>query len=249
MAFDPQNDLERSLMQASEDAAQRPQFYQDFLKADLFAIEEGPPRQSGPLALAKGAPVTLMTFNREGHTIVPIFSSLPRMQAFIKKEVNYVAMKTPDFLNMTKGTTLVLNPGSDYGKEFTAAEIASILDGSFWRPTDSYVTQQASKVLIGQPANYPSELVAALGRYFQTAPQVKRAFLAHYFNPERDQKPHTLIAVEVTSDWEEVLSNAGVVTQTVRIPDPPVDFLQITGQAGVEEHFKTVKPFYEKQPA
>jgi F0F1-type ATP synthase membrane subunit a len=59
-----------------------------------------------------------------------------------------------------------------------------------------------------------------------------RAYLAHFFNPERDEKPHTLIGVETTGDWNSVMSGAGIVARDVPIPDPPVDFLQITGKGG-----------------
>jgi hypothetical protein len=247
MPFDPLNDLERSLIAAAKDPAHRPQFYRDFLSSDIFVIEDAPPGEStGPRAIQKGSQISLLTYERDGNRIIPIFSSLPRMQTFIKREASYIAMPAPDFLKMTRGATLVLNPGCDYGKEFTPGEIASILDGSLWRPTDVYTTPKQTRVLIGQPANYPTELVAAVTRYFQTMPQVTRAYLAHFFNPDRDQKAHTLIAIEVTGDWDEVSSGAGLVAREVKVPDPPVDFLQLTGKPGLEEHFKTLKPFYEK---
>jgi hypothetical protein len=248
MPFDPTNELERSLLQAAKDPAHRPQFYRDFLNSEIIAVEEGPPRQStGPRNLEQGAPLSLVTFERDGHTIIPVFTSLPRLQAFIKHEANYIAMKTPDFLQMTKGTNLLLNPGSDYGKEFTAAEVASLLDGSLWRPTDSFVTEKKTKVLIGQPANYPTELVAALTRYFQQTPEVTRAYLAHFRNPDHDPRPHTLIAIDTTGDWNTIASGAGIIARDIKIPDPPIDFFQITPTPGLSDHFRhSVKPFYEK---
>ena len=42
MAFDPINDLERSLVKAATDVAHRPQFYRDFVGADVFVIQNGP---------------------------------------------------------------------------------------------------------------------------------------------------------------------------------------------------------------
>jgi hypothetical protein len=41
MGFDPQNELERSLMKAARDPAYRPQVYRDLVKSDIFIIEEG----------------------------------------------------------------------------------------------------------------------------------------------------------------------------------------------------------------
>ena len=77
---------------------------------------------------------------------------------------------------------------------------------------------------------------------------VKRAYLAHFFDPERDQKPHTLIAIESTGDWDQTAAGAGLIARNVAVPDPPVDFMPITGKGGIEDYFRQgIKPFYEKK--
>lgn len=102
--------------------------------------------------------------------------------------------------------------------------------------------------MIGQPSNYPAKLVDALTCYFKQTRRVKKAYLAHFFNPEFDEQPHTLIAMQVGGDWESVVAGAGMVAQGIEVPDPPVDFIQITGQGGVEDYFKgECKPFYERK--
>ncbi len=40
MPFEPQNALERSLVQATADPAYRPQFYKDFVKSNIFIIQQ-----------------------------------------------------------------------------------------------------------------------------------------------------------------------------------------------------------------
>jgi hypothetical protein len=249
MPFEPVNDLERSLIRAATDPAHRPQFYRDFLASEIFAVQQGPhPLPSSTTTLHEGTRLCLMSLERDGRTIIAIFSSLPRLQVFIKQEETFISMKVREFLTMTEGVSLILNPGSDYGKEFTPQEIASLLDGSMWRPTDVYVTPKQSQVLIGQPANYPTELVAALARYFQSTPEVSKAYLAHFFHPERDTKPHTLIAIQTTGDWNAIASGAEIVARGTKIPDSPIDYFQITAEPGLSDHFrKSVKPFYEKK--
>ncbi|MFI5381129.1 MAG: enhanced serine sensitivity protein SseB C-terminal domain-containing protein, partial [Tepidisphaerales bacterium] len=241
-------DLERSLIKATTDPAHRPQFYRDFIGAEVYVIQHGPiPSVVENRDIRTGENLQLRTWERDGHTIIPIFSSLPRLQAFIKEEVGYLAMKTPAFLELTRGAALILNPDSDYGKEFTAEEVASILDGSLWKPSERWVAQKETKVLVGQPANYPLDLVLALSRYFQTTPQVERAYLVHFFNAERDEKPHTLIAIEVTGDWDQCVAGAGLVASSVAIPDPPVDFMQLTGKGGIEDQIRrSDRPFYKR---
>jgi hypothetical protein len=76
---------------------------------------------------------------------------------------------------------------------------------------------------------------------------VKRAYLAHFFNPERGEKPNTLVAIEASGDWFEVVSQAGLVARDINVPDPPVDFLRLTFQEGLGNYFKAQKPFYQRK--
>lgn len=249
MSFDPQNEFEYSLVKAASDPAHRPQFYRDLAKADLFIIQEGPPpATSGKMILKESQTIQVRHTEWNGKNYIPVFSSLPRLQAVLREEAGYMALNAIEFMKITQGAEFILNPGSDYGKEFTKAEISSILDGSIWQPSERYVAKQAEQVMIGQPAIFPKDLADALSRYFKTQKGVKRAFLAHFFHPQRDEKPHTLIAVEFTGDWEPIMAGAGMVARDVPIPDPQVDFLPMTGKEGIEDYFKKdCKPFYERK--
>jgi hypothetical protein len=55
------------------------------------------------------------------------------MQALMPGTAAYIRINMLDFLKMTKGSALMLNPGSDFGKEITAKEAGSIIDGSIWQ--------------------------------------------------------------------------------------------------------------------
>ena len=59
------------------------------------------------------------------------------IQAAISEESGYLAMRAMDLLEVTVGAELILNPGSEFGKEFVRDEIAAILDGSILRPNES----------------------------------------------------------------------------------------------------------------
>lgn len=250
MSFEPQNDLERSLVKAAGDPAHRPQFYKDFSIADIFIVQHGkpPPKEHTTETLAVGTTIQIQNIEHNGEPYIPIFSSLVRLQATLSQEVTYLAMNAMEFMNLTQGAAMLLNPGSDYGKEFTRNEVASILDGSIWQPTERYTVKKQVEVMLGQPKNFPTELVDALGRFFKKKKQVKRAWIAHIFNPDDGQKPHTLIAIEASENFDEVSAEAGIVISSVRIPDPPVDVMPIAGKGGLEDYFlKQTKPFYERR--
>jgi hypothetical protein len=252
MSFEPENDLERSLLMAANDPAYRPQFYKAFVKSDIFVIHQGkrPPEKDGRLTLDEEADLQTPTMQFHGKPYIPIFSSLPRLQASVYGEVACLAINALEFLKRTAGSALILNPGGDYGKEITPEEAASIVDGSVWQPNERYVAPNGIQAMIGPPKNYPDHLLEALARFFATKEQVKRALVAHFFNPDRDEKPHTLIAVEVSDGFDEITSEAGIVARHVIVPDPPVDFLQITGRGGLEDYFvKDTTPFFERRLA
>ncbi len=249
MSFEPQNALEYSLMKAASDPAHRPQFYKDLVQSDLFVIHEGPiPQETGPRVVHEGESLVVRNIEWEGVPHIPVFSSLPRLQVAIQEEVGYLALNALELMKITGGSAWFLNPGSDYGKAFTEEEIASLVDGSIWETGEPYVAERATEVMIGQPSNYPTELVEALKRYFKNTKQVKKAYLAHFFNPAQDEKAHTLIAVEVSGEWESVVAGAGMVANETETPDPPVDFMQITGRGGIEDYFTTdCRPFYQRR--
>jgi hypothetical protein len=249
MAWQPENSLERSLMRAAEDPAHRPQFYRNLAESNLFIIQHGPPPdRCGTTVLKEGYQLKIQHIDHNGKPYIPVFSSLIRLQQVLQEEAGYVALNALEFMKITQGAEMLLNPGSDFGKEFTREEIQSIVDGSIWKPSESYLVEKETQVMVGQPANYPRELADTLGRLFRRVKEVKRAYLAHFFNPEQDEKPHTLIGIEVSGNWDHVVSQAGLVARDVQIPDPPVDFIQITGKGGVEDYFlNECEPFYKRK--
>jgi len=250
MEFRSENPFEESLVKAATDPAHRPQFYKDLCGADLFIIQHGkePPSKSERITLSERMTIQIENIEHEGKPYIPVFSSLPRLRSAISGEVAYLGVNALDLMKFTQGADLLLNPGSAYGKEFTREEIASILDGSIWAPSEKYVQKEAAQVMLGQPAIHPHELVAALSRFFKTRRSVKKAWLAHFHNPEDGHPPHTLVAVDAGNSYEAVFSEIGVVIAGVDIPDPPVDIIPITGNGGLEDYFvKGPKPFYVRK--
>src|SRR5262249_42537392 len=156
---------ERSLMQATSDPAHRPQFYRDLAAADLFFIHEGPlPGNNGQIVLKEGSSLKIRHIEWKGKPFIPVFSSPVRLQAVVQSEASYLALNALEFMSITRGAELFLNPGSEFCKEFTRAEIDSLLDGSIWKPSERYVAEKDTTVMIGQPPNYPKQLVDTLTR-------------------------------------------------------------------------------------
>ncbi len=245
--FTPENPLEHSLMKAATDPVHRPQFLRDFLDAPIFFIQEGtPPPHSQLTTLNPGDQLKIAPITRDGQSFLPIFTSLTRLTAFIPRQVHYIQLRARDFLEITRGAVLVLNPGADYGKEFTPSEIQQLLDGSIFRPAQTFTTTAPAQVLLGQPARYPHDLTNALARLFQSKPEVQAAYLAHFHNPAQHPQPHTLIALAVDGHYDAIAADAGLVASSIPIPDPPLDFIQLTPDGSFHDYFQKTKPFYQR---
>ena len=167
----------------------------------------------------------------------------------LEGEAGYVALGARDLFELVRGSQVVLDPASPYGKVFLPAEIEGLLDGSTWRAEEGYVAERDTEVLLGQPARYPDELVAALRRLFEKRGDVEAAYLVHFYNPERDEQAHSLVGLEVSGDWGRIVGEAGMVAAGVEVPDPPVDFIELRGGGGDVEAYmrRECEPFFVRQ--
>jgi SseB protein N-terminal domain len=132
--FEPQNRLEESLVKATAEPESRPRFYRDLLGSDLYLLPAGELPEIRDGIVQTGSQIAFQVIEIEGRTYIPAFSSLPVLQAALVQERTYFRMAARDFLELTRGANVLLNPGSDYGKEFLAPEIESLLDGSIFEP-------------------------------------------------------------------------------------------------------------------
>lgn len=250
MTFVPQNELEESLLKAIQEPEYRPQFYRDLANATLFIIQHGVPlpKEHGRHEMQSGEQIQIMQVEANGKQYIPVFSALLRLQPMITGESAYLGMNALELFQLTRGSSLLLNPGSEFCKELSVGEIAEIIDGTIGKPVETRVAEQDVSVEIGQPANYPVELVETLKKLFAKDKRVKRAWIAQFLDPRVDQKPHSILAIEVTKDYEAVMADIGVVVNGIEIPDPPLDIIQITGNDGIEEYFTDeLKPFYVRK--
>lgn len=232
-------------MQAALEPAHRAQFYRDLLASEILILPVGelPLIHNGKFQT--GTKLALEHLQVDGRTLLPFFSSLPRVQAAIREEREYLKLGVRPFFEMTTGATLILNPGSDYGKEFLPDEVSRLLDGSMFRPRERHVVEHATQVLIGQPAKYPTKLVESLQRLYARLPKVRAAYLAQCFDPSRDEAPGLLIAIDAADDLESIVSESGICAQGLTPDHDHLDFVQLQ-QSGLEPHFSQTKPFYKR---
>lgn len=196
---DQENLLERALRLAASEAAFIPEFYGTLLDADVFVVGRTELDADGhtvDVVAKPGSHLHIQTARHpDGAEVIPFFSSLPALRRHIAEETTYLRLAARDLFEMTLGQDLVLNPGSDHQKAFTAFEIDDLLRHGLPRSGDRQVIGKETSVLLGQPAEYPHDITETLSRYFETEPRVTAAYLALMQIPDRDRTPGLCVGI------------------------------------------------------
>lgn len=247
--YEPSNDLERKLILAADEPASRPEFYKALMASDVFVIGFTDSDGEGVTTLSTGAKLSIVNWEKkDGTPIIPFFTSLETLQRSLKEESKFVALPARNFFELTLGSFLVLNPASPYGKEFFPNEIHALLETGMTHAPQTRVVQKETKVLLGQPAQYPSEMVSTLKTLLAQHPVVKAAYLCLMHDPSYADKPSLVVGFEGKTDLAEAMKEAGTVAADTAPKGESVDFVVLKrGEQGISDYmFTSVKPFYER---
>lgn len=238
--------LDQLLQKAAAEPAYRAEFYRRLLSDALIILILKGTDGAGEQAESEKVQIASYADGR-----VPIFTSPERIfdQGVIKEQMKYLQVKGEELFNRMRGATFLLNPYSDYGKELLADEIERLLNGSIFSGNSETIRfEEKAQVQIGQPAEYPTELVSSLSVLFGNKPQVKAAYLAWIFNPSDSQPPHYIFGIDAEGDFQELMQEIGFVVEQFLAPDEPVDFIRIENKDGLSAYFlNQTQPFYERK--
>jgi hypothetical protein len=243
-----ENTLELALRLAADDPSHRPTFFKALLDSTVFIIGASDGSHTSR-TLEAGEKVSIQNWQKaDGTPLIPFFSSLEALRKAIDQEVNYLSLPARSLFELTKGATLMLNPKSDYGKEFFPQEIEALLSEGLNRVPEQRVTKKETKVLLGQPAKFPTEMVNALTSFFSRNAKVKAAYLALMHDTSVTEKPSLVIGISAEGNVEQIVKEAGVVAGDTAPPGEAVDIMVVTdGATGLSDYFRrSVSPFYER---
>ena len=113
----PLNDFERLFARAMAEPAARPAFYTAFLEAEvLVSGRMGQPGQAD-----------LQFYDVDGEKVLPVFSHAQRLHAVLGPDAPVLKFSGRDLIaQVAPGKAFALNPYSDWGREFSAAELKEI---------------------------------------------------------------------------------------------------------------------------
>jgi len=246
-----ENNLEKSLRLAADEPAHRPDFFNTLLNSTIYVLGTAGTGE-GQANLKSGSNISIAHWQKpDGSAVIPFFSSLQTLQRSVDSEESYVEIPARSLFEITLGTPLFLNPKSPYGKEFFPEEVRHLLSDEIGQKPVQRTVEKDTKVLLGQPSQYPSKMVNSLTQLLAKHRNVKRAFLALMHDASSDQKPHLIIGIEADGDIERVMREAGNVAGDSAPDGEPVDLYRVhAGESGLSDYFLTqTAPFYERKSA
>jgi hypothetical protein len=240
MPFISENELERALVEAVKQPASAQNFYRLLLDADLLVMGtvEGQEDTTSEFRLGPGGKLNLVTGIKNGGMFLPVFSSLVRMQEYVKQESKYLRMNGRSLLDLARGAPVILNPASEYGKELSPEQVAQLLDPP--------VSRNRPSTLIGE-TEYPMPLVETLTEVFTARPEIEAAWMIQ-LNFGDLREPHPLVGIETEGDWPSLVQIIEVAAEQA-LPGLVFDLQHIDRQRpnSVTDTLLQVPPFYQRR--
>src|SRR5690606_16728568 len=237
--------IEFVLRKATEEPAYRPELYK-LLMSEPLVIMTGPHDDRGENVLEKGSEVSIVTL-KSGE--IPVFTSEERIldNGIVKEEFPIMTLRGEDLFRMTTGATFKLNPFSNYRKDLLPQEVESMLDGTILESgRKRLVADGDTPVQIGQPVEYPAEIVASLQTLFSGMRNVNKAYLGWIHNPSDGYDPHLIFALDLDGEEQETFDAAGFTIREHLPQGEVVDFMPI-GEHSLSDYFtQETQPFYTR---
>jgi len=211
--FEPENDIERLLMRASAEPAERLAFARAVMDAQIFVVlvsDGGPivPGPDGQITIPAGTKLTLPSAMRGEERLIPFFTAPSRARTWFNGEHIVAPERTRDLFARYPDLPFLLNPGSDYGKEFTPSEVKRLLAGQFDEGPRTIVTDKPQQVMLGHPKQIPVALIETLGRELGAVKTVKGAWLMLAMLPGNAEQSW-MLGVDHTGAWQDVQDAIG----------------------------------------
>ncbi len=237
--------LSHALQLATNNPDKRKDFYSCLLTSDIYLINQNLEVNEDQLDTSNGATLSVICIkNQQNEEVFPIFSSPEYLLHFTKNAATYARINMQDFLNAIQCAPCVLNPGSEYSKEFTTEELVTLLDGSLFDSIREHVVAAGNSIFIGQPAVEPTQLIELLKNYFSQFENVFECYIAQIIHEGDPVGPHPIVAVKGNGDLKELFDNASNRINSILPAGMIVDFIDLSPSEQLSKYFLEIEPFY-----
>tara|TARA_R110002124_G_scaffold64985_2_gene177523 strand:- start:325617 stop:326057 length:441 start_codon:yes stop_codon:yes gene_type:complete len=132
-------DIEKLIRLDSKDPSYKGMLFEALTHADVYILasteyvpnangaDQVPANEDRPPNVNDTHLAITLWEDSKGNAAIPFFSSVEVLQESIESEETYVQLGATELFELTMGTSLILNPVSDYSREFSIDDIKSIL--------------------------------------------------------------------------------------------------------------------------
>ncbi|NOY66230.1 MAG: enhanced serine sensitivity protein SseB [Gammaproteobacteria bacterium] len=245
---EPENKLETLLRLATTEPAHRPEFCKVLLDSTVLVLGNIEAADTNEKKSDEDDTIAIVSWEESGgESIIPFFSSMSCLESSVEDDASYLEVSVREFFKMTLGTKLVMNPHSEYGKEFFPDEIELLLTTGMVQESTQRMIETDNEVVLGEPEEYPGLLVDSLTTLFSKHANVKAAYLALIHDKSQDDEPNYIIGIQGNDDLEKVIEEAGQVARDVTDEEEIIDFIIVEDDDDdISSYFiHETRPFYE----
>jgi hypothetical protein len=238
--------LEYLLRMAVMEPGRRPEFYRALLDANVWvSVDPATPGVSVPA----GSEIQVVTWERsDGVHVLPFFTSPARMLDVEQGGLG-AEMIARDLFESMPNSYMHLNPGCEYGRDFSPYEIKALLETGMIVEVPSEVLEASKSVRLDEVVNAPVDLLNALGVLYQRTPAVHAAFLVRMNDSEIDEKSTWVIAIEAKDSNEAIAQDTAIVVREIYRGSEVIDTMFISSSDGAIGQYMAehLRPFYRRK--
>ena len=214
------NELERFLDLATNEAGYAPDFFRLLLQGEFYALI--PAVGHG---LGEGKIRFVMWSDPHGAQVIPCFASNEAVRRALKPGWQAVKVRGRNFLESTRGATVVLNPNEPANCRLSPEEITLLLEtGAISRP-ESFTPPAGSLRSFQAVATPPAATLHSLSVLFSRHASVHRAYLVFCSPPDRPEERCYLVGLRMEDrDTERLVRESAQVMDDVP-PDRNMDLV------------------------
>ncbi len=245
--LDPTLSLAEIIEKAGDMPEYRAIFYKKFLQNSIYVlVQKNQLHENQPNSFNANVPI--ISFENKQ---IPVFTDPKHIydQGILKQDVDYMKVNGRQFLELTLGHSIIVNPFSKVHKELVTNEIADMLNGSIFDVIEKGVAKVHMQTLIGKPEKNPTILLNSLQSVFSKMDIISAAYLGWTFNEKIDKKAHYIFAIECdTKTSEEFRIIADMISNLCKPylkEEEYIDIIKLTKDGNFIDYFyKKDKPFY-----
>ena len=205
----PSNPLEQALFNSASDNALLPTFYDLLMKSNVFILGSIIGKEKGTFNINEDQEFDIQHWENEEDKspVIPFFTSMQMLQQAIPEDTAYIEIPSSNFMEMTLGVALVLNPNSDYGVELDFSDVSGLLDvdPEALLDEDNNEDFEEDEMILGILDTRPENLCKAMSEVFSNYPEVETAYMAAIHVPSESEEAHLLIGIEGKGDLDTAI--------------------------------------------